>query len=276
VLSLSEADPTAADLWKTTLNGGGMWAPGGVASDGSYVYAVTGNTFGGSATWGGGDALVRLGTGAAFAAGFAYFAPLNWPGLDAADLDMAAGPVVFDLPGSTPGKLAIVFGKDGNAYLLDRTNLGGVGAALGASSGFASLRVATNVIVTAPVVYTTPTATRVSFIGNGATCTQGSGSLTTLTIVPGAPPTLAYSWCGGSGSGSPMVTTSDGKNDAIVWLMGAEGNGQLQAFDGDSGAPITFIGATVNIPGMRHFNSPIAAKGRIFVAADNAVVAFKL
>jgi len=33
--------------------------------------------------------------------------------------------------------------------------------------------------------------------------------------------------------------------------------------------------STTAIPGMRRFTPPIAAKGRIFVAADGAVVAFK-
>jgi len=73
-----------------------------------------------------------------------------------------------------------------------------------------------------------------------------------------------------------MVTTSDGTHDAIVWVPGAEGSNKLQAFDGDTGASITFAGGSVTIPNMRRFNAPIAAKGRIFVAADNLLIAFTL
>jgi hypothetical protein len=71
-----------------------------------------------------------------------------------------------------------------------------------------------------------------------------------------------------------MVTTTDGHSEAIVWGLGAEGDQMLHGFDGDTGASI-FNGGNVAIPGMRRFNTPIAAKGRIFVASDNAVVAFK-
>jgi outer membrane protein assembly factor BamB len=58
-----------------------------------------------------------------------------------------------------------------------------------------------------------------------------------------------------------------------VWGLGAEGDGHLHGFDGDTGAQI-FSGAATTITGLHRFNSPIAAKGRIFVGADSGVVAF--
>jgi PQQ-like domain len=282
VVAVSIADPTKVQSWATALQGGGIWSPGGLSTDGTYLYASTGNTFNaqkvnGTFVWGGGDAFLRFGTGAAFAGGPAYFAPTNWPNLDNGDLDMGTAPVIFDLPGSTPSHLAIMFGKDGNAYLLDPANPGSVGGALGATgSNYFTLHVASNEIISAPVVYTTATATYISVKGNGSLCTSGQGGdLTTLKVVPGSPPSLAGSWCATTGIGSPMVTTSDGHGDAIVWSTGAEGDGHLHGFDGDTGAAIAFPGSNVNIPNMRRYNTPIAAKGRIFVAADNAVVAFK-
>jgi hypothetical protein len=140
-----------------------------------------------------------------------------------------------------------------------------------------TLKVANNQIISAPILYATATATYAVFKGSGHLCTNAtSGSMTAVTIVPGSPPTVAPSWCAGSGSGSPIVTTSDGHADAIVWDLGAEGDGHLGAFDGDTGAAIPFAGSTVTIPNMRRFNTPIAAKGRIYVPADNTVVAFTL
>lgn len=56
-------------------------------------------------------------------------------------------------------------------------------------------------------------------------------------------------------------------------MVGGEGNELLQGFDGDTGDTI-FAGGATPIPGVRHFTVPIAAKGRIFVAADNVVFAF--
>ncbi len=271
VVAVSISDPTKVQTWATTAAAGGIWAPGGISSDGSYLYASTGNTQG-TATWGGGDALIRLGVGAAFTNAPAYFAPTNWHDLDNGDLDMGTAPIPFDLAGSTPSHLVIMFGKDGKAYLLDRTTLNGVGSAIGAKGGsFATATVATNEIITAPVLYQTSTATYVSFKGNNSAC-GGAGTLTTYKITPGSPPTLNYAWCGGSGNGSPMVTTTDGKADAIVWFPAAEGSNRLQAFDGDTGAAVPFTASTSTLSGMRRFNTPIAAKGKIYVATDGNVI----
>ncbi len=110
------------------------------------------------------------------------------------------------------------------------------------------MHVASDEIISAPALYTTATATYVSFKGNGAVCTGGtSGDLATLKIVPGSPPTLAGSWCATTGSGSPMVTTTDGTSDAIVWSMGAESDDLLHGFDGDTGA-VVFNGGGFKIP----------------------------
>ena len=48
-------------------------------------------------------------------------------------------------------KLIFAIGKTGEAYLLDRDNLGGVGGAL------ANARVTTNIAITSPAVWTPPT-----------------------------------------------------------------------------------------------------------------------
>jgi hypothetical protein len=167
-----------------------------------------------------------------------------------------------------PSALALALGKDGNAYLLDRNNLGGVGKPI------ATAQAATGEIITAAAAYTTASATYVAFQAGGAMCTGGGGDLATLKIVPGSPPTLAPSWCASlDGSGSPIVTTSDGHADAIVWAVGAEGDNLLHGYDGDTGAVI-FSGASTPIVGAHRFNAPIAAKGRIYAAGDHGVVAF--
>jgi hypothetical protein len=69
-----------------------------------------------------------------------------------------------------------------------------------------------------------------------------------------------------------MVTTTDGKAEPIVWVVGAEGDGRLRAYDGDTGAAVLApiaVGAKV-----RRFQTPIVAAGRIFVAVDGGVKAF--
>jgi len=40
-----------------------------------------------------------------------YFTPRNWQALDGSDLDLGGrGPIILDLPGSTPSKLLLVLG----------------------------------------------------------------------------------------------------------------------------------------------------------------------
>ena len=65
VLGVSLQQPHAVRAWSTRARGGGIWAPGGLVSDGRNIYAVTGNTFG-TRTWADGEAVVRLGPGPSF------------------------------------------------------------------------------------------------------------------------------------------------------------------------------------------------------------------
>src|SRR5258706_582082 len=64
--------------------------------------------------------------------------------------------------------------------------------------------------------------TYVVFKGNGVGCPMGQGA-TAVKIGATAPPKPAVAWCARQGgSGSPMVTTTDGRSDAIVWTSAAE------------------------------------------------------
>jgi hypothetical protein len=65
-----------------------------------------------------------------------------------------------------------------------------------------------------------------------------------------------------------MVTQSGGAT--AVWSLGAQGDGRLHAYAGDSGAP---LGQSDAMGSIRAFNSPIAAKGRLYVGGDGAVYA---
>ena len=82
-------------------------------------------------------------------------------------------------------------------------------------------------------------------------------------------------WCAQGGGGSPIVTTTDGKAEAIVWQIATGGASRIRGFDGDTGMPIFNGGAAGDAMGnVQGFNSAIAARGRIFVAGNTAVYAF--
>ena len=118
-------------------------------------------------------------------------------------------------------------------------------------------------------------AAYVAFQGRGARCPAGSrGELTVLKIASGTPPTLGTAWCGAvSGAGAPIVTTTDGSADPIVWMLGAEGDNRLHGFRGDTGETL-FISPP--LAGLRHFQTLIAADNRLFVGADGRLYAFVL
>ena len=141
----------------------------------------------------------------------------------------------------------------------------------------AAVKVAKNGIINAAAAYTTKRGTYVVFKGNGSNCPAGqAGDLTAVRIIPGAPPRVETAWCAEQhGKGSPMVTTVDGHNEAIVWSVGAEGDNRLHGFDGDTGQIVYAGGGPGDAIGLvRRYHTPILAHGRIYVAADGVVRAF--
>jgi outer membrane protein assembly factor BamB len=282
VVAIPVSNPTAATGWPTGATAGGIWAPGGVATDGTSVFAVTGNTEN-ARTWMGGEAVVRLGPGATFTGNTAdYFVPSNWQDLDAFDLDVGgSGPLPLDVPGATPSQLLVALGKNGVAYLLDRNYLGGLGTGDGTvGEGLLSAKVDTGSIINAAATYATASGTYVVFASgdNGVGCPGDPGDLVALKIGAGSPPTISVAWCAENlGGGSPIVTTTDGFSDSIVWTVGAEYTNQLHGYNAETGE-LLFAGGgpDEHMGNVRHFQVPIVAGGRIFVAGDEELYAFTL
>jgi hypothetical protein len=272
VFGIDTSNPRSIQSFKTgATRGGGIWGAGGPSSDGTSVFVTTGNTFG-ATTWSRGEAVIRLSGGAFSGQTRDFFTPTNWAALDAADLDLSgSGALVVDAPGFTPSQLVLAFGKDGNVFALDRNNLGGIGGQR------AALRVMNGQIVNASASVTTPAGTFVTLHGHrGATalgCPTGSGDLATVRLTGSS---LAMAWCANNGGqGSPIITTTDASgSNAIVWTAGAGSTNRLHAWDAATGA-VVFAGGNDTFSGVRPFTSPIAVKGRIIVAGDNKVFAFK-
>jgi hypothetical protein len=257
-------NPTNVLAWATAARGGGSWAVGGVASDGLNPFIATGNTFG-ATVWSGGESIIRFQPGPIFSNQTNdYWAPTNWVALDSGDVDLGgSGALLVDVPGATPSQLVVSLGKDGNAYLLNRTNLGGVSLPL------AQAHVSSSAIIQAAATYRTTLGTYVVFCGN-------STQLSAFRIGATSPPTITSVWTVSQGGrGSPFVTSTDGASNAIVWGIGSEGDQRLRGFDGDTGA-VVFSGGSSNelMAGTRRFNTGIAARGRIYVANDSRVYAF--
>lgn len=264
LVSVPLNNPASVTAWATAAQGGGVWGVGGPASDGASVYITTGNTFN-AAEWSGGEGLLRFDAGPLSTPADSW-APANWLSLDNSDTDIGgSGPLLVDVPGATPSQMAVALGKDGNAYLLDRANLGGVGAPV------PQAQVSAGAIIQAAATYHTAQGTYVVFSGS-------SGSLTALRIGASNPPSITTAWSANEGGrGSPFVTSTDGTNNVIVWGIGSEGDQRLHAFNADTGAVIySGGGANELMAGTRRFNTALAARGRIYVANDNKVFAFSV
>jgi hypothetical protein len=267
VVGVPVNNPSNVGAWATTLIGGGIWGHSGVASDGTNIFVITGNTFSANNNWGGGEAIIRLQAGPVWTGQPTdYWAPLNWQSLDNGDTDLGGvSATLIDVPGANPPQLVLALGKDRNAYLLNRNNLGGITAPV------ASLTVSSTVNRgTSAVTYHTSQGTYFAFHNDGS-------AISAYRITPTTPPTIVSAWSvSQNGRGSPWVTTTDGTNNFIVWVVGtATGDQRLHGYNGDTGAVI-YAGGGANelMTGTRQWNTGIVARGRIYFAADNKVYAF--
>jgi hypothetical protein len=270
VLQIQTSPPKIIASWETRANGGGIWAQGGLASDGGSLFATTGNTFNAS-KWSGGEAIVRLKPGLAYSLDPRdFFTPSNWQTLDDEDADLGgteALPLDVGLGSPRTTRRVIALGKDGNAYLVDRANLGGIGGALAIKS------VSNSAVITAPAVYETQSATMVAFTNSGGGNCSGNGIMMLGIAASGASP-ITEQWCAPfNGGGAPIITTTDGTSNPIVWVVGAQGDNLLHGFNALNGT-VVFGGGNTALAGLHHFVTVLAAEGRLYVGADNRIYAF--
>jgi outer membrane protein assembly factor BamB len=270
VIQVQTSTPSIVASWATRANGGGIWAQGGIAGDGKSLFLTTGNTFG-ATKWSDGEAIIRLQPGLKHSKNKKdFFAPTNWMELDNTDLDLGgteALPLNIAVPNAPPAKRVLALGKDGNAYLADRTNLGGIGGQL------AELSVSIQSIRTAAAVYSTSAGTSVAFTNAGSSNCSGT-SMTMLGIAASGSQPITELWCTAfNGGGSPIITTTDGTTSPIVWVVGAEGDNVLHGFDATNGN-VVFSGNNEVMNGLHHFQTIMVADRRFYVAADGTVYAF--
>jgi len=260
-------NPSNVTAWATSARGGGIWGHGGPASA-TNLFVVTGNTFDTFGHWSGGEAVIRLLPGPVFSGNTKdYWVPTNWLDLDNGDTDLGGcGPVVITVNGATPSKLVLALGKDGKAYLLNRNNLGGIRAPV------ASAHVATSVRGQAAATYRTRQGTYFVFRAT-------SGAISAYRITAINPPTIVPAWTvSQNGQGSPWVTTTNGRDNAIVWAANSgPGDQRVRGFNGDTGA-VVYAGGGPNelMNGTSKYNTGIVARGRMYFAGTNKVYAFAL
>ncbi len=113
----------------------------------------------------------------------------------------------------------------------------------------------------------------VAFTNSGGGNCSG-GSITMLNVAAKGSSPISVAWCAVlNGRGAPIVTTTDGASNAIVWVVGAEGDNELHGFNAQTGA-VVFSGTGTAMSNLHHFVTIMAAEDRFYVASDNKIYAF--
>ena len=124
VVGLRLDRPAAFGAWRTSASGGGIWAPGGIAFDGRHLFAATG--FSRRMTdWSGGEAVIRLPLDLTLASLRRRISLRRPTGLEPRPRHEQSA---ADRPAGRRPRCgaAARARRDGNAYLLDRADLGGI------------------------------------------------------------------------------------------------------------------------------------------------------
>jgi hypothetical protein len=264
VVAIDTTDPTKVAGWATGGQGEAIWAAGGMASDGTAVFATTGNSTVGIANHADSEEIVRLTGMATVDTTMGRFWTTDWRNKDGSDADLgASSPVYFQLGGM--GMVAAV-AKNGDFYIVNSTNLGGMGGSLVYFKATNSNNNDGSSVRTAMASYETAMGRYIVFNGNQPKCpSAGGGSIMSILVKAGSPPTATTAFCAPGGtSTSPITTSTDGKTDTIIWYMS---NNKLIGADGDTGAMV-FGGGTGMCGNVRRWTSPIAVNGRIVVGGD--------
>jgi outer membrane protein assembly factor BamB len=240
LVSAPEDNNGTLGVWKApSTKGDAIWATGGISVDAAgSAYLATGNGYVTSGTTNdGGENVIRFD---ASANKLDYFAPTSWASDNNGDADL--GSVA---PQLLSGGLIYQGGKNGNGYLLDSSNLGGVSDGLYHASVCQSFGADA---FDAGLIY--------------VSCTNGIRALSLDSVNR----RFAAKWTGPSDANGPPIVAG-----GLVWVT-AFNNAKLYGLDPQTGA----VRVTQTTPGMVHFNGPSAANGRLFLAAGKTLEAYTI
>jgi hypothetical protein len=271
------AQTSALDLAPDNY-GGGMWMGGAGPSVDSagYVYAITGNGFGGDPEGGlptgsYNNSMVKLSTTGSLSVAD-YFAPDITTADNEGDKDFGSvGPLLLDLVDNsgTTHHLAMSGGKDGQFYVVDRDNMGEY------SSG--ENNIYQQFTLSGGLNFSTP----VYFNGTVYVCPSGSHlkAFAISNALLNTTPSQSSNTFGGSGA--VLTISADGTAAGIVWALDYS-SGTLFAYDATS--VTTNIYNSNQASGSRdhfsavggHFVTPTAVDGKVYFGTGSTVVVFGL
>ena len=291
--SYGDADPyhgwifgySASNLSQTAVfnlspNGqhGGIWG-GPLASDGTFVYAATGNgTWDGGPDWG--NSYLKLSPASGTLSEADFFTPFNAPALDANDRDLGSALATL-LPtfGSSPlPHIMIGAGKEGRIYVVNRDNMGHFNSACDCQI-VQSIPNAVGVAINTSDLqrnFSTPPYWNGNVYFSGTNDSIKRFRLNTLTskltTTPAdlSPTTYAF-------PGSNPVVSGNGNGSGIVWAV-EKGASVLHAYDATKLSTElynTSQNATRDaLTGAVKFAPPLVVNGKVYVGAKGRLVVY--
>jgi hypothetical protein len=258
--------------------GGGMWMGGaGPAADSEgNVYTITGNGFGGTPEGGlptgsYNNSMVKLSTSGGLSVAD-YFTPDISTTDNERDLDFGSvGPLLVDVVDNsgTTHQLAMSGGKDGQFYVVDRTNMGQF------NSG--NDNIYQQFALSGGLNFSTP----VYFNGTVYVCPSGSklDAFATSNAKLVTPPAQSSNSFGGSGA--VLSVSSNGTSNGIVWAVDWTQT-ELLAYSTANIANSIYTSAQAS--GGRdkfsavggHFITPMVVDGKVYFGTGSSVVVFGL
>jgi outer membrane protein assembly factor BamB len=219
---------------------GGIWAPSGAIVDSSgSLYVTTGNGES-TSTFDYGNSVIKL---SSRLEKLDYFAPVNWSQLNAGDVDLGStGPTQLGFG------LLFQIGKEGVGYILNSTNLGGIGGQLYSANVGGSAFGGT--AYSAPYILVPCTdkliALKLSISGKAA-------SFSTAWVTDGF-----Y-------AGPPIIA------GGCVWTVDIN-SGVLHAYAMNIGNEVF----AYPLGTVTHFTTPMSSGDMLYVPAGKQIIAFKM
>ncbi len=197
-----------------------------------------------------------------------YFTPYNYQALANTDMDMAQSVTILpDQPGQVPHE-AIVIGKEGTVYVLNRDNMGKLCTACTTTDSqiVQEIPKAVGFESGSPVYWNN----MVYFTGTGVPAlmfNMSNGSL----VLPAAAQSISM-----NGSGHALIT-ANGTSNGILWFLSGS---TIWALDSHTLVKLYNSVQAANgrdvLPPVAHFATPIVADGKLFVATQNSLVVYGL
>ena len=268
-------------VFNDTKNGvqGGIWmSGGGISTDGDFIYVAVGNGDFDPSQGNYGESVLKLREDGDTLAVVDYFAPFNKDLLNTEDKDMGVSDVLV-IPDSESGSMSLVAAADklGEIHILNRSDLGKFDPKKDHS--------VQKLLLTQPLINNIAYFNHMLYVGGNNIPLQAFTLNNGLFSATSTSQTAKSFGNGGiDGSGSNPTISSNGLNNAIVWMVDnspyyVNQPAILHAYDAsDLSLELyrsDFKASDTAAPAVK-FTSAVVTNGTVYIAGNGAVTVYGL